>query len=42
MRSMSSINFNASELKNYGMAYYNYLREFRREDIKTIVIDKYK
>ena len=42
LRSMSSMSFSVNELKNYGMAYDNYLTNFRQEEVSTVAIDKYK
>lgn len=42
LKSISSIAFNATALKRYGLAYYNYLTEFKKTDITTPVTIKYK
>lgn len=42
LRSIGEIAFNAKELKNYGMAYYNYLKSFKKTDINNKVTNCYK
>ncbi len=37
LQSITKIAFNAKELKNYGVAYYNYWTEFKQSSIKTEV-----
>lgn len=42
IRSLGQIAFNAKELKTYGMAYYNYFKSFKKEDVHTKVTECYK
>ena len=42
IRSLGEIAFNAKELKTYGMAYYNYFKEYKQTEIDTIVTSTYK
>ena len=34
--------FNATDIADYGIAYYNHLKSFNKADISTGVIIKYK
>lgn len=38
---MTEIAFNATELKDYGIAYYNYISEYNKTEVKTPVTEKY-